>query len=256
MNGATMFRLDNETALVTGSSRGLGSFIARGLAEAGARVIIHGTNLEGAEATAATLTGDGLNATAAAFDVSDAEAVAEGVAALAAQGDVPSILVNNAGINIRRPMVEFGDDDWHRIMGIHLDGAYYLAKACVPAMLKAGRGKIINMCSLTSEVARPNISAYATAKGGLKMMTRAMASEWAAKGINCNGIAPGFFATDMNQPLIDDPEFNAWVKKRTPAGRWGEPADIAGAAIFLASPAAAYVNGHMLAVDGGFLGSM
>ena len=256
MNGATMFRLDNETALVTGSSRGLGASIARGLAEAGARVIIHGTRREGAEAMAGALSADGLSATCCGFDVSDGDAVRTGIAELAARGEVPTVVVNNAGINIRHPITEFADADWRKVLGVHLDGAYFVAKACAPPMLAAGHGKIINMCSLTSEVARPNISAYATAKGGLKMLTRAMAAEWAAGGINCNGIAPGFFATDMNQPLIDNPDFNAWVKQRTPAGRWGNPVDIAGAAIFLASPAAAYVNGHMLAVDGGFLGSM
>jgi len=256
LTGADPFRLDGGCALVTGSSRGLGAAIARGLARAGAHVIVHGTDAQRAEAAAQTLREEGLSAGAAGFDVADAAAVRHGIADLRARGEVPTIIVNNAGINLRHPLAEFPDEAWRKVMAIHIDGAYHVVKAAVGPMLEAGRGKIINVCSLTSEVARPNISAYATAKGGLLMMTRAMATEWAVRGLQCNAIAPGFFATDMNRPLMEDEAFDAWVRKRTPAGRWGRPEDLAGAAVFLASPASDYVNGHMLAVDGGFLASM
>ena len=253
---AALFDLTGRTALVTGSSRGLGFALARGLGRAGAEIVLHGSRTEGAEAAAEALRAEGVSVRAVAFDVADPDAVAAGFEALRQVEALPDILVNNAGVNLRHPLAEFPLEDWRRVMAVHLDGAFLVARAAAGAMRERGGGKIVNLCSLTSEVARPGIAAYATAKGGMRMLTRAMAVEWASDNIQCNGIAPGYFATDMNRALVEDEAFDAWVRGRTPAGRWGEPDDLVGAAVFLASRASDFVTGQMLAVDGGFLASM
>lgn len=249
------FDLTGRLALVTGGGGGLGLAIARGLAAAGARIVINGRNRAKLDAAAAVLERDGGEAGSvkvAPFDVADADAVATGIAAIERDFGALDIVVNNAAVNKRGPLDEFTPDEWHALLAANLDGPFYVAKSVVTGMKARRRGKIINICSLASEIGRPNIVPYATSKGGLQMMTRALAVELAPFNVQVNGIAPGFFKTDMNAPLVANAEFSAWVASRTPAGRWGEPPEIAGAAVFLASAAADYVTGHVLFVDGGF----
>jgi gluconate 5-dehydrogenase len=237
------FDLTGRTALVTGSTRGLGLAIARGLAAAGARVAINGRSAETAEAVAATIDG----AVAAAFDVTDGSAVAAGVAAL---GPL-DILVANAGTTVRKPLQEFSLEEWRLLLDANLTSAFLLARAVAPGMIERRRGKLITVCSITSELARPTVGAYAATKGGLKMLTRSMCAEWARYGIQANAIGPGYFRTELTEPLTTDAAFDAWLRSRVPAGRWAEPEELAGAAVFLASPASDFVNGQILYVDGG-----
>ena len=246
------FDLTGRLALVTGSSAGLGYAIAEGLARAGARLVLNGRDPGRLAAAAATLRDTGADVAVAPFDVADPGAVTAGMIALVqAHGDL-DIVVNNAGINQRQPLDSFSDAQWHAVLGANLDGPFHVMRAVLPAMKARRRGRIINICSLASEIGRPNIVPYAASKGGLQMLTRALAVEVASFGIQVNGIAPGFFATAMNAALTADAEFDAWVRRRTPAGRWGDPTEVAGAAVFLASDAASYVTGHVLFVDGGF----
>ena len=248
---ANPFDLTGRRALVTGGGSGLGFAIARGLLRSGAAVTINGRNRTKLDAAAATLAADGAAASVAVFDVTDAAAVARGVAALERDGPI-DILVNNAAVNQRGPLDQFTDEQWKALMAANLDGPFFVARAAVPAMKARRRGKIINICSIASDLGRPNIVPYAASKGGVRMLTRALAVELAPFNIQVNGITPGFFRTEMNAALVADREFSAWVERRTPAGRWGEPPEVAGAAVFLASAAADYVTGHLLAVDGGF----
>lgn len=245
------FDLTGRNALVTGGGSGLGLAIARGLARAGARVVINGRNRVKLDAAAAELTRDGYMVAIAPFDVTETAAVEAAIAAL--ERDTPlDILVNNAAMNRRGPIDSFAAEDWRALMAANLDAPFFVARAVVPGMKARRRGKIINLCSLASDLGRPNIVPYAASKGGVRMLTRALAVELAPHNIQVNGIAPGFFRTEMNAALTADDAFSSWVARRTPAGRWGEPPEIAGAAVFLASSAADYVTGHLLAVDGGF----
>jgi gluconate 5-dehydrogenase len=245
------FDLSGRRALVTGGGSGLGLAIARGLMSAGASVVINGRNRLRLEGAAATLRRDGAAVEIAAFDVSCSDAVSENVAAL--ERDHPiDILVNNAAVNRRAALETFTDEQWRALMAANVDGPFFVTRAVIPGMKARRRGKIINLCSLASDLGRPNIAPYATSKGGVRMLTRALAVELAPHNIQVNGIAPGFFRTEMNAALVADAEFSAWLARRTPAGRWADPPEIAGAAVFLASAAADYVTGHILAVDGGF----
>jgi gluconate 5-dehydrogenase len=240
-----LFDLSGRTALVTGSTRGLGLALARGLAGAGARVAINGRTQESCEAAAAGLDG----AFAAPFDVTDEAAVAAGVAAI---GEI-DILVNNAGIQVRGSLETFSLEDWQRVVDVNLTSAFLVSRAVVPGMIDRGRGKIVNTCSVTSEVGRETIGPYTASKGGLKQLTRAMCADWARHGIQANGIGPGYFRTEINTVLQEDPAFDAWLRARVPAGRWAEPSELEGAVVFLASAASDFVNGQIIYVDGGML---
>ena len=237
------FDLSGRSALVTGSTRGLGLALARALAEAGARVAVNGRSPETAAEVAASIDG----AVAAPFDVTDEAAVATAVGEL---GPV-DVLVNNAGGGLRKPLLDVSLEEWRSALDTNLTSAYLVARAVAPGMIERGSGKIVNICSVMSELARETIAPYTAAKGGLKMLTRAMCSEWARHGIQANAIAPGYFETDLTEPLRADAEFDAWLRARVPAGRWGSPDELAGAVVFLASSASDYVNGQILYVDGG-----
>jgi gluconate 5-dehydrogenase len=238
-----LFDLTGRTALVTGSTRGLGLAVARALAGAGARVAVNGRTAAACEAALWE------GAVAAPFDVTDEAAVAAGVAAL---GRV-DVLVNNVGITLRRPLEQFSLEEWRRILDVNLTSAFLVSRAVVPGMIERGGGKIVNVCSVLSEVARETIGPYGVSKGALKLLTQSMCADWARHGIQANGIGPGYFRTELNDALQADPEFDAWLRRRVPAGRWGEPSELAGAAIFLASAASDFVNGQILYVGGGLL---
>lgn len=252
MATANPFDLTGRLALVTGGGSGIGFAIARGLAAAGARVVLNGRRKDKLEQAAATLAAEGGDIGISPFDVADADAVAAAVVAIERERGPLDIVVNNAAMNRRAPLDEFSTDQWRTLLAANLDGPFFVAKAVMPGMKARRRGKIINICSLASEIGRPNIVPYATSKGGLQMLTRALGVELAPYNVQVNGIAPGFFRTEMNTALINDEKFSSWVASRTPAGRWGEPSELAGAAVFLASNAADYVTGHVLFVDGGF----
>jgi len=245
------FDLAGRVALVTGAYRGLGFSIARGLAQAGATVILNGRKPEELARAAKALTDAGLKADVAVFDITDRAAVHAGVdAAIARHGGI-DILVNNAGIQRRAPLVDFTQKEWDEVIATNLTAPFVVSQAVLPGMIAKKRGKIIHIASLMSELARPTVVPYTAAKGGVRQLTRGMAVELAPMGIQVNAIAPGYFATEMNRALIDNAEFNAWVCKRTPAGRWGQPDELAGLAVFLASGASDYMTGQMLVMDGG-----
>ena len=250
---AGLFDLAGRTALVTGSSRGLGRAMAEGLAEAGAAVVLNGSDAGRLAEAAGALRAAGHRVHEARFDVTDEAAVVAAFAALDAQGVAVDILVNNAGIQFRRPMLELDTADWRRVIETNLTSAFVIGREAARRMVPRGRGKIVNIGSLTSALARATVAPYTVAKGGIKMLTQAMAAEWAAHGIQANAIGPGYMLTDMNQALVDDPQFNAWVVGRTPARRWGRPEELVGTVVFLASAASDYVNGQIIYVDGGML---
>ncbi len=247
-----LFDLTGRVALVTGSSRGIGYTLARGLAQHGAHVVLNARREDVLEAAVATLRAEGLQVDGRLFDVTDQDAVEAAVAAIEAELGPIAILVNNAGIQQRAPLHEFPRDGWERIIETNLTSVYLVGSAVARRMIPRGRGRIINICSLTSELGRRTIAPYAASKGGVKMLTRGMCADWGAHGIRVNGLAPGYIVTEMNRALMDDPEFDAWVRRRTPVGRWGEPDELIGAAVFLASDASDFVNGQVLVVDGGF----
>jgi gluconate 5-dehydrogenase len=248
-----LFDLSGRTALVTGSSRGLGRAMAEGLAEAGATVVLNGADTQRLTMAAAEIRAAGHTVHEAGFDVTNEVEILKAFAGLDAQGLSIDILVNNAGIQFRRPMIELDAADWRRVIETNLTSAFIIGREAAKRMIPRGRGKIINIGSLTSDVARATVAPYTVAKGGIKMLTRAMTAEWAAHGIQANAIGPGYMLTDMNQALVDDPKFNAWVVGRTPARRWGNPGELIGTAVFLASAASDYVNGQIIYVDGGML---
>ena len=251
-----LFDLTGRTALVTGSSQGLGLALARGLAQAGAAVVLNGRDANKLATAAATLRAEGARVSIAAFDVTDGASSAAAVAKIETEVGPIDILINNAGIQRRAPLAEMTEEQWRAVIDTNLTSAFLVSRAVAPRMIARGGGKIINICSVMIEVSRPTIANYAAAKGGLKMLTRAMAVEWARHGLQCNGIAPGYFVTELNKPLVENVEFNRWICGRTPAGRWGQPHELAGAAIFLASRASDFVNGQILTVDGGLLASL
>jgi gluconate 5-dehydrogenase len=248
-----LFDLTGRTALITGSSRGLGRAMAQGLAAAGATVVLNGSDPARLSAAAAEMRALGHIVHEACFDVTDEVSIVAAFERFDAEGMAIDILLNNAGIQLRKPMLELAASEWRRVIETNLTSAFVVGGEAAKRMIARGHGKVINIASLTSEVARATIAPYTVAKGGLKMLTRAMAAEWAAHGIQANAIGPGYMLTDLNQALIDDPAFDAWVKARTPAKRWGKPEELIGAAVFLASPASDFVNGQIIYVDGGIL---
>ena len=251
MTVLSTFQLNGKLALITGSSAGIGFALARALGEAGAHVVINGSNAEKVSAAAQALKDEGLNVSEAVFDVTDAKSVTTAVNDIEAQLGAIDILVNNAGMQIRGPLHEYKDEDWHTLMRTNLDSVYYVGKTVAQKMIPRGRGKIINICSVQSELGRPGIAPYTASKGAVKMFTKGMAIDWGQFGIQVNGIGPGYFKTELNQKLVDDPQFSSWLVGRTPSRRWGDVEDLGGAAVFLASDASKFVNGHILYVDGG-----
>jgi gluconate 5-dehydrogenase len=248
----SLFDLDGRRALVTGSSQGIGLALARGLAEAGAAVVLNGRDPHRLAAAAAEIPG----AATLAFDVTDHAAVAQAVdAAEAADGPI-EILVNNAGLQHRAPLEDFPPEAFARLLATNIAGVFNVAQACACHMLARGRGKIINIASVNAALARETIAPYTATKGAVANLTKGMATDWARRGLNCNAIAPGYMKTPLNEALWSDPAFNAWLERRTPAGRWGAVEELVGACVFLASDAASFVNGHVLYVDGGLTASL
>jgi gluconate 5-dehydrogenase len=242
-----LFDLTGRLALVTGSSQGIGLALAKGLAEAGARVVLNGRDGAKLEAARAAVPG----AMAAAFDVTDAAAVEAGIAAIEAAHGPLSILVANAGINLRAPSTDMPPETWRRVMDVNLDGVWYCCQAAGKRMVARGGGKIITVCSVQSELGRPTIAPYAASKGALRMLTRTLCAEWAKHGVNVNGLAPGYYDTELTSALVQDAAFTDWLCKRVPAGRWGRVEELVGATVFLAAPASDFVHGQLLFVDGG-----
>ena len=250
------FDLSGRKALVTGSSRGIGLALARGLAQAGAQVMLNGRDPVRTEDAAATLRDEGLAVQACVFDVTDPDQVAGGMMRFEQDMGPMDILVNNSGIQRRSPLLQVPEDTWAEVIETNLTAVFRCGREAARLMAPRGKGRIINIASLMSEAARPGVGPYAAAKGGVKMLTRAMCVEWAPLGLNVNAIGPGYFATDMNAALVADETFDAWIRRRTPAGRWGNVDELIGAAIFLASDASSFVNGQVLYVDGGVLAGL
>jgi gluconate 5-dehydrogenase len=248
-----LFSLAGRTALVTGASRGIGFAIAEALGRAGARVVLNGRGQDALDAAARRLQAAGVHADTCAFDVTDPQGVRAAIDAWEASQGRIDILVNNAGIQRRAPLEQFDDRAWRELMATNLDAVYYVGKAVAAHMIRRGRGKIINVGSVQCELARPGIAPYTASKGAVKNLTKGMCADWARHGLQVNAIGPGYFATPLNQALVDDPAFDEWLRKRTPAGRWGRLEDLHGAAVFLASGASDFVNGQVLYVDGGIL---
>ena len=246
-----IFDLAGRRALVTGSGQGIGLALARALGQAGATVVLNGRDVGKLEDAAEGLRADGITVELAAFDVTDQPAVAAGIARIEESSGPIEILVNNAGIQRRAPLQDFAPETWRELMRTNLDSVFYVAQAVARFMIGRGHGKIINICSVQSELGRPTIAPYAASKGAVKMLIRGMCADWARHGLQVNGIGPGYFATPMNQALVDDAAFSDWLCKRTPAGRWGRVEELGGAVVFLASEASSFVNGQILYVDGG-----
>jgi gluconate 5-dehydrogenase len=243
-----LFDLSGRLALITGSSRGIGRAIAEGYIEAGARVIINGRD---AAAVAATVKALGANALAAPFDVTNRAVVETAIGKIESDVGPIDILVNNAGMTKRMAFTDFPEEDWRQILATNLDSVFFVTQSVARRMVPRSRGKIVNICSVMSELGRASIAPYTASKGAVKMLTKTMCAEWAKHGITANGISPGYFGTELNTALMNDEKFSAWVCARTPAGRWGKVEELQGAAIFLASDASSFVNGHILFVDGG-----
>jgi gluconate 5-dehydrogenase len=246
-----LFDLGGKLALVTGSSAGIGYGIARALGRAGATLVLNGREANRLAVAAAALRGEGLEVHEHRFDVTNREAVVAAVGAIEQNVGAIEILVNNAGIQRRGPLEDYDAATWSELMRANLDSVFFVGQAVARRMIPRGRGRIINICSVQSELGRPGIAPYAASKGAVKMLTKGMAIDWGGHGINVNGIGPGYFATELNEALVKDEKFSSWLVDRTPSGRWGDVDELGGAAIFLASAASSFVNGHVLYVDGG-----
>ncbi len=250
------FDITGRIALITGSSGGIGFALARGLAQAGATVVLNGRDTDKLSHAAMLLEREGIHAHAVAFDVTDAAAVEAGIARIEADIGAIDILVNNAGMTRRARLDEFKDEDWHAIMRTNIDSVFMVGRTVARRMITRKTGKIINIASVQSELGRPGVAPYSASKGAVKMLTKGMAIDWAPLGLNVNAIGPGYFKTELTEALVKDETFSAWLINRTPAKRWGNVEDLVGAAVFLASDASRYVNGHVLYVDGGVTASL
>ena len=253
---ADTFRLDGRLALVTGSSAGIGLGVARGLAQAGAAVVLNGRDPARLAASAQQLRSEGLEVHERSFDVCDPAAVEAAVAEIESTLGPIEVLVNNAGTQHRAPFHEFPAAEWDRLMRTNLDSVFHVGQAVARCMVPRKRGRIINICSVMSELGRPTIAPYTASKGAVKMLTKGMAIDLGPHGINVNGIGPGYFKTELNARLVADEAFSGWLLNRTPSRRWGDVEDLAPAAVFLASDASRFVNGHILYVDGGVTASV
>lgn len=251
-----LFSLSGLTALITGSTQGIGRAIATGLAEAGATVILNGRDSAKLDTVVEEFRAAGHNVHGAAFDVTSEEAVTRGIEEVKDKAGAVHILVNNAGGTVRKFVQELTLSDWNHVMNINLNSAFLVTRAVLPQMMERKSGRIINICSLMSDIARGQNTPYAASKGGLRMFTRSLAVELGPANIQVNGIAPGYFSTRLTQPLQDDEKFSAWIKSRTPMARWGDVRELAGAAVFLASPASSFITGQIIYVDGGFTAAM
>jgi gluconate 5-dehydrogenase len=254
--GPVLFDLTGRRALVTGSSQGIGLALARGLAEAGAAVVLNGRDAGKLDAAAAALRAEGHDVATLPFDATDHAAARAAVDGFEARVGAIDILVNNAGMQHRTPLEEFPAEAFERLMRTNVSSVFNVGQACARHMIARGAGRIINIASVQTALARPGIAPYTATKGAVANLTKGMATDWARHGLNCNAIAPGYFDTPLNAALVADPAFSAWLEKRTPAGRWGRVEELVGACVFLASDAATFVNGHTLFVDGGITASL
>lgn len=254
--GPEMFSLVGRTALVTGSSRGIGNALACGLAAAGARVVVHGRTMDSATGglgpvAAAAAAAGAPEPVAIGFDVIDEPAVVAGVATIEAEHGPIDVLVCNVGIQHREPLLEVPLADFERVLQTNLTSAFLVSRGVAAHMVPRGRGKVVTVCSVQTDLARPGIAAYAASKGGLRNLTRSMCAEWASAGLSINGLAPGYIVTELTAALVENETFDAWVRGRTPAGRWGQVSDLVGTCVWLSAPASDFVNGQVIFVDGG-----
>jgi gluconate 5-dehydrogenase len=250
------FDLTGLRALITGSSQGIGLALAKGLAESGAAIVLNGRDKEKLERVAAELRNEGFTVDTAAFDVTDHDAVANAIKKIESEIGAINILINNTGMQHRAPLEDFPPDAWERILNTNLSSMFHVSQAVAKNMIARKNGKIINICSVQSQLGRPTIAPYAASKGGVVMLTKGMCVDWAKYGIQINGLAPGYFATEMNKALVENKEFSDWLCKRTPAGRWGNVEELCGTAVFLSSKASDFINGQIIYVDGGITSSV
>ena len=251
-----LFSLHGKRALITGSSQGIGFALAQGLAAAGAEIVLNGRDTAKLATAAASLSDGGATVHLLAFDATDHEAVRAAVDGFEAATGPIDILVNNAGMQHRTPLEDFPADAFEKLLQTNVASVFHVGQACARHMIARGAGKIINIASVQTALARPGIAPYTATKGAVANLTKGMATDWARHGLQCNAIAPGYFDTPLNAALVADPEFSAWLEKRTPAGRWGQVEELVGACVFLSSPASSFVNGHTLYVDGGITASL
>lgn len=251
MNALKLFDLSGHRALVTGSGQGIGFELARGLSQAGAEVILNNRDSQRLAVVAEKLRAEGATVHALSFDVTDAAEVTAAIDGFEAEIGAIDILVNNAGMQYRAPLEDFPVDRFDFMMRLNINAAFYVGQAVAKHMIPRKQGKIINICSVQTALARPSIAPYTATKGAIANLTKGMATDWAKHGLQINGLAPGYFKTELTSALVADTDFTAWLSSRTPAGRWGEVSELIGACIFLSSAASSFVNGHILYVDGG-----
>lgn len=254
--GETLFDLTGSRILITGSGQGIGFALAQGLGSHGAEIVLNGRDGAKLERAAAALGEKGIRASISAFDVTDHAAAAKGVDRIEADTGPIDVLFNNAGMQFRAPLEDFPADKWEELLRTNVSSIFNVGQAVARHMIRRGRGRIVNIASVMSELARPSIAPYTATKGAVRNLTRGMCTDWAKYGLQVNAIAPGYFKTELNRALAENPEFTTWLEKRTPAGRWGNVEELVGAAVFLASDAASFVNGHTLYVDGGITASV
>ncbi len=251
-----LFDLTGQRALITGSSQGIGLALARGLAAAGATIVLNGRDAAKLETAAQTLTADGAHVDTLAFDVTGHDAVRQAIDGYEAKTGPIDILVNNAGMQHRAALEDFPADAFEKLLQTNIASVFHVGQACARHMIKRGKGKIVNIASVQTALARPGIAPYTATKGAVANLTKGMATDWAQHGLQCNALAPGYFDTPLNAALVSDPEFSAWLAKRTPAGRWGNVDELVGTCIFLSSDASSFVNGTTVFVDGGITASL